>query len=114
MGLSTDEVGLVFLFCSILYGVSSPIWGHVADKYNNHWSMMAVGLITSAVGLFVLAPLPWLPVNKEYDDAIVNVLFCAPKAENKNKKPVRRIRMKVGRRRTRPATTALLYSVAVP
>lgn len=65
MGLSTDEVGLVFLFCSILYGVSSPFWGYIADKYNNHWSMMAVGLFLSAIGLFILAPLPWLPVNKE-------------------------------------------------
>ncbi|CAH1731452.1 unnamed protein product [Aphis gossypii] len=65
MGLSTDEVGLVFLFCSILYGVSSPFWGYIADKYNNHWSMMAVGLFSSAIGLFILAPLPWLPVNKD-------------------------------------------------
>lgn len=65
MGLSTDEVGLVFLFCSILYGVSSPFWGYIADKYNNHWSMMAVGLFSSAIGLFILAPLPWLPVNQD-------------------------------------------------
>ncbi|VVC37962.1 Hypothetical protein CINCED_3A013556 [Cinara cedri] len=65
MGLSTDEVGLVFLFCSILYGLSSPFWGYMADKYNNHWSMMAVGLIASAIGLFILAPLSWLPVNKD-------------------------------------------------
>uniref|UniRef100_A0A2H8TGP9 MFS-type transporter C6orf192 n=1 Tax=Melanaphis sacchari TaxID=742174 RepID=A0A2H8TGP9_9HEMI len=65
MGLSTDEVGLVFLFCSILYGVSSPFWGYIADKYNNHWSMMAVGLFSSAIGLFILAPLPWLPLNQD-------------------------------------------------
>lgn len=61
MGLSTHEVGLVFLFCSILYGVSSPFWGYIADKYNNHWSMMAVGLLASTVGLFILAPIPFLP-----------------------------------------------------
>lgn len=65
MGLSIDEVGLVFLFCSILYGISSPFWGYIADKYDNHWSMMAVGLISSAIGLFILAPIPWLPVNNE-------------------------------------------------
>ncbi|XP_060845002.1 MFS-type transporter SLC18B1-like isoform X2 [Rhopalosiphum padi] len=65
MGLSTHEVGLVFLFCSILYGVSSPFWGYIADKYNNHWSMMAVGLFSSAIGLFILAPLPWFPVNQD-------------------------------------------------
>lgn len=65
MGLSTHEVGLVFLFCSILYGISSPFWGYIADKYDNHWSMMAIGLLTSTVGLFILAPLPWLSVNKE-------------------------------------------------
>lgn len=65
MGLTIDEVGLVFLFCSVLYGVSSPFWGYIADKYNNHWSMMAIGLISSAIGLFILAPLPWLSVSKE-------------------------------------------------
>ncbi|XP_050426525.1 MFS-type transporter SLC18B1-like [Adelges cooleyi] len=65
MGLSTDEVGLVFLFCSILYGVSSPCWGYLADKYNNHWSMMAAGLLASAVGLFILAPFTWLGVTED-------------------------------------------------
>ncbi|KAL5236600.1 hypothetical protein ACI65C_004010 [Semiaphis heraclei] len=65
MGLSTDEVGLVFLFCSILYGVSSPFWGYIADKYNNHWSMMAVGLFLSTIGLFILAPIPWLPMDRD-------------------------------------------------
>ncbi|XP_025423082.1 MFS-type transporter SLC18B1-like isoform X2 [Sipha flava] len=65
MGLSTDEVGLVFLFCSVLYGVSSPIWGYIADKYDNHWSMMAGGLLISAFGLFILAPIPWLPLDKD-------------------------------------------------
>lgn len=31
--LSTQEIGLIFLLFSSLYGIFSPIWGWVADRY---------------------------------------------------------------------------------
>lgn len=31
-GLSTNQIGLVFLLFSSLYGIFSPLWGWVADR----------------------------------------------------------------------------------
>lgn len=59
--LSPEKVGLIFLLFSALYGISSPAWGWVADKVNNHWSMMVAGLIMSTVGLLLLGPCPLIP-----------------------------------------------------
>nr|CAD7394226.1 unnamed protein product [Timema cristinae] len=59
--LSPEQVGLVFLMFSALYGVFSPVWGWMADKVNNHWSMMVWGLLTCTVGLLLLGPSPLLP-----------------------------------------------------
>lgn len=38
----------------------SLLWGWLADKINNHWSMMAVGLAVSTASLLVLGPTPYL------------------------------------------------------
>ncbi|XP_048518397.1 MFS-type transporter SLC18B1 isoform X2 [Dendroctonus ponderosae] len=59
--LTPAKVGLIFLLFSGLYGLSSPVWGWLADKCNNHWSMMVVGLFTSTVGLLLLGPSPYIP-----------------------------------------------------
>ncbi|XP_067013880.2 MFS-type transporter SLC18B1 [Anabrus simplex] len=59
--LSPEKVGLIFLLFSALYGVFSPIWGWLADRVNNHWSMMVVGLAVCSVGLLLLGPSPLLP-----------------------------------------------------
>ncbi|CAH1183609.1 unnamed protein product [Phaedon cochleariae] len=59
--LSPEKVGLVFLLFSALYGISSPAWGWLADKVNNHWSMMVAGLLMCTVGLLLLGPCPFIP-----------------------------------------------------
>ncbi|XP_050308679.1 MFS-type transporter SLC18B1-like [Anthonomus grandis grandis] len=59
--LSPEKIGLIFLLFSGLYGLSSPAWGWLADKINNHWSMMVMGLILSTIGLLLLGPCPYIP-----------------------------------------------------
>ncbi|CAG9863397.1 unnamed protein product [Phyllotreta striolata] len=59
--LTPEQVGLIFLLMAALYGISSPAWGWLADRIDNHWSMMVVGLFMSAVGLLLLGPCPFLP-----------------------------------------------------
>ncbi|KAJ0181292.1 hypothetical protein K1T71_003377 [Dendrolimus kikuchii] len=60
-GLSTEQIGLIFLLFSSLYGIFSPIWGSVADRVQNHWCMMVWGLFLSSVGLLLLGPCPFIP-----------------------------------------------------
>lgn len=63
--LSPEKIGLIFLLFSALYGVFSPIWGWLADRANNHWSMMVWGLLLCTIGLLLLGPSPLLPfLNK--------------------------------------------------
>ncbi|KAF2882673.1 hypothetical protein ILUMI_23497 [Ignelater luminosus] len=59
--LSPQQIGLIFLLFSALYGIFSPIWGWVADKVNSHWSMMVWGLAFSTVSLLMLGPCPYIP-----------------------------------------------------
>ncbi|XP_075211526.1 MFS-type transporter SLC18B1-like isoform X2 [Lycorma delicatula] len=58
--LTSKEVGLVFLLFSSIYGVFSLIWGWLADKVGNHWSMMVIGQLLSVVCLLALGPSPIL------------------------------------------------------
>ncbi|XP_047028533.1 MFS-type transporter SLC18B1-like [Helicoverpa zea] len=60
-GLSTEQIGLIFLLFSSLYGIFSPIWGWVADRVHNHWCMMVWGLFLSSAGLLLLGPCPFIP-----------------------------------------------------
>ncbi|XP_039745172.1 MFS-type transporter SLC18B1-like [Pararge aegeria] len=60
-GLSTNQIGLIFLLFSSLYGIFSPIWGWVADRVHNHWCMMVWGLFLSTIGLLLLGPCPFIP-----------------------------------------------------
>lgn len=62
--LSPEKIGLIFLLFSGLYGISSPAWGWLADKCNNHWSMMVAGLLMSTVGLLLLGPSPFFTFIK--------------------------------------------------
>ncbi|CAG9768972.1 unnamed protein product [Ceutorhynchus assimilis] len=59
--LTPEKIGLIFLLFSGLYGISSPAWGWLADKVNNHWSMMVAGLFLSTIGLLLLGPCPFIP-----------------------------------------------------
>ncbi|XKL68201.1 hypothetical protein PGB90_003692 [Kerria lacca] len=54
--LSSQQTGFVFLTFSAFYGVFCPIWGFVGDKFNNHWSMMATGLLGTTCSLLFLGP----------------------------------------------------------
>ncbi|KAI4464406.1 mfs-type transporter slc18b1-like protein [Holotrichia oblita] len=65
--LTPEKVGLIFLLFSALYGVSSPIWGWLADKCVNHWLMMVWGLVQCTLGLLLLGPCPYIPfIYTEY------------------------------------------------
>jgi MFS family permease len=59
--LNPEHIGLIFLLFSTMYGVFSLIWGWLADRCNNHWSMMVWGLLICTVGLLLLGPSPLLP-----------------------------------------------------
>ncbi|KAL1124503.1 hypothetical protein AAG570_001129, partial [Ranatra chinensis] len=56
--VSSYQIGLIFLLFASLYGIFSPIWGWLADKIGNHWSMMVIGLFLSSAGLLILGPSP--------------------------------------------------------
>ncbi|KDR11631.1 MFS-type transporter SLC18B1-like isoform X2 [Zootermopsis nevadensis] len=62
--LNPEHIGLIFLLFSSLYGVFSLIWGWLADRCNNHWSMMVWGLLICTIGLLLLGPSPLLPFLK--------------------------------------------------
>ncbi|XP_026685997.1 MFS-type transporter SLC18B1-like [Diaphorina citri] len=64
LNLSSSEMGFVFLLFSALYGIFSPFWGYIADKIDNHWSMMVTGLLLTTVGLLLLGPSGFLPYNE--------------------------------------------------
>ncbi|GLG93155.1 Vesicular acetylcholine transporter [Gryllus bimaculatus] len=59
--LTPEKVGLIFLLFSALYGIFSPLWGWLADRVNNHWAMLTVGLFICSIGLLLLGPSPLLP-----------------------------------------------------
>ncbi|CAG7827565.1 unnamed protein product [Allacma fusca] len=42
----------------MLYALSSPLWGYIADKMYHTWILMVIGLMCSAVGLLLLGPSP--------------------------------------------------------
>jgi MFS family permease len=56
--LSAKQLGLFFLLSSLLYALSSPGWGYLADKMTRTWILMVIGLLLSAVGLLLLGPSP--------------------------------------------------------
>lgn len=62
--LSPEEIGLIFLLFSALYGISSPLWGWLTDKINNHWTMMVWGMLFSTLALLLLGPCPYIPFLK--------------------------------------------------
>lgn len=64
--LTPEKIGLIFLLFSGLYGISSPAWGWLADKVNNHWSMMVAGLFMCTIGLLLLGPCPYIPFLKRF------------------------------------------------
>ncbi|KAF5270508.1 hypothetical protein FQA39_LY08386 [Lamprigera yunnana] len=61
LNLSSEQIGLIFLLFSALYGISSPFWGWLTDKLNNHWSMMIWGMLFSSFALLLLGPFPYIP-----------------------------------------------------
>ncbi|KAK6637823.1 hypothetical protein RUM44_008245 [Polyplax serrata] len=63
-GLTSEKIGFIFLLFSGLYGLSSPLWGVVSDKTDNHWSMMTSGLLFDTVGLLILGPATFIPFLK--------------------------------------------------
>uniref|UniRef100_A0A1Y1NFI9 Major facilitator superfamily (MFS) profile domain-containing protein n=4 Tax=Photinus pyralis TaxID=7054 RepID=A0A1Y1NFI9_PHOPY len=60
--LSPEQIGLIFFLFSALYGISSPFWGWLTDKFNNHWSMMVIGMVFAAIALLILGPCPYIPI----------------------------------------------------
>ncbi|KAH9634184.1 hypothetical protein HF086_001386 [Spodoptera exigua] len=52
-GLSTEQIGLIFLLFSSLYGIFSPIWGWVADR--DLWlDLVALSILGMSVALTLL------------------------------------------------------------
>lgn len=62
--LSAKELGLFFLLNSFLYAASSPLWGFVADKMDRTWILMFFGLMLNTLGLVLLGPSPFIPLEK--------------------------------------------------
>nr|XP_018903402.1 PREDICTED: MFS-type transporter SLC18B1-like [Bemisia tabaci] len=64
LNLTSTEMGLIFLLFSALYGLSSPLWGWLADRLDHHWGMMVVGLLFSTVALLLLGPSPIIAYSR--------------------------------------------------
>ncbi|XP_025834587.1 MFS-type transporter SLC18B1 isoform X2 [Agrilus planipennis] len=56
--LSPENVGLVFLLTSAMYGISSPFFGWITDSFNCYWYLMPTGLLFSGISLLFLGPSP--------------------------------------------------------
>ncbi|KAK9879739.1 hypothetical protein WA026_006799 [Henosepilachna vigintioctopunctata] len=75
--LTPEKVGLIFLLFSALYALASPFWGWLADKIDNHWSMMVIGLFLSTTGLLLLGPCPYIPgLNSIKSLNLIIVALC--------------------------------------
>lgn len=61
--LGTNVVGFVFLAMSLSYAILSPFVGWIASKMENKLPLMIVGLLVSAVGLALLGPAWFLPLE---------------------------------------------------
>lgn len=61
--ISPTETGLIFLLFSAIYGISSPLWGWLADRAAP-WPLMTTGLALTSLGLMLLGPSPLLPFLK--------------------------------------------------
>eukprot|EP00118_Oscarella_pearsei_P008689 m.46083 g.46083 ORF g.46083 m.46083 type:complete len:454 (+) comp33665_c0_seq1:81-1442(+) len=54
-GYQPGKIGLMFLLCSGTYMLSSPLVGHLADKWGTKWIMVS-GLLFSGVSYLLMAP----------------------------------------------------------
>ena len=62
-GLGAQFVGFVFLIMSAAYAIFSPITGWIASKMENKFPLMIIGLFLSAVGLSLLGPSDFIPLD---------------------------------------------------
>ncbi|KAL3281190.1 hypothetical protein HHI36_004407 [Cryptolaemus montrouzieri] len=75
--LTPEKVGLIFLLFSALYALSSPLWGWLADKIDNHWSMMVIGLYFCTIGLLLLGPSPYIPFLNSFKSLwLIIIALC--------------------------------------
>ncbi|XP_050302834.1 MFS-type transporter SLC18B1-like [Anthonomus grandis grandis] len=56
--LSSSQVGLMFLLLSATYGVTSPLWGWMSEKFRDYSWLMTTGLFGSSVVLLFMGPSP--------------------------------------------------------
>jgi len=63
MNVSPSYVSIVFLLMSVAYTICSPIVGWFAGYWDNKFPLMAIGLLISAGGLFLLGPSILLPID---------------------------------------------------
>lgn len=56
-------MGFVFLLMSAAYAILSPITGWIASKMDNKFPLMICGLFLSSVGLSLLGPSGFVPLD---------------------------------------------------
>ncbi|XP_070535146.1 MFS-type transporter SLC18B1-like [Ptychodera flava] len=61
---TTTAVAFLFFLIGVGFGVSSPIWGLVADKFNIFRELNLIGLAIGAVGYFLVGPAPFLHLDR--------------------------------------------------
>jgi len=75
LGLSSFQVGTLFMVEGGSYGLSLPIWGYLCDAKTKSASklVMIIGAVLVSVGFLVIGPLPLLPFSKSLETVIVGM-----------------------------------------
>jgi len=63
-GLSSVDVGFVFIISGGTYALIAPIIGHVCDTGLNPKKIMIVGTILTVISYSIVGPAPFMPIQK--------------------------------------------------
>ncbi|XP_071804031.1 MFS-type transporter SLC18B1-like [Asterias amurensis] len=71
LGLTVDQIGLVFLSYGATYGISAVLWGYIADKKKCTRLMIVIGSYGGAVSFLMIGPSPYLKIPEAYHTVVV-------------------------------------------
>ncbi|KAL4218345.1 hypothetical protein ACF0H5_023082 [Mactra antiquata] len=73
-GLEPEMVGLLFLIMAAFYSLTSPVWGHIADKLPDNRTLLIPGLVICAAGLLLAGPSPALGFKLSFNELWLTII----------------------------------------
>ncbi|KAI1305225.1 MFS-type transporter SLC18B1 [Halotydeus destructor] len=75
--LTPSQVGFVFFFGSLVYGILSPISGHIADKSPNNYIQLILGQLVVGTAYLCIGPNPITGISQSLvSDVMSQVCVC--------------------------------------